>query len=528
VFFFFYVSLTIPIEPKIIHQPWIRSDSDEVDDEASRASSVAFVTAELAKLDAANAPDAKPAAEASAGKAKDAPKPAPAAPPAAASAAAAAAAASEEIGDLDDDEPLPEAAKTGLDPAAAGDTIRVQRADPNSPLYSATKFEELGLHEPILKGVYGMKFVVPSKIQGLSLPLILSTPRTDLVGQAQSGTGKTACFVLGMLQTVDVSVKAPQCMCLCPTRELARQVMSVLRELAKYTEVTTQLVLKEERIQRGQRIGKQIIVGTAGTIILYIQKRVLAVDQMRMLVLDEADEMVALQGQGDSSGKIRKLLPKTTQTLLFSATFPPEVEKLVGRMVRNPNSIRVERDKLTVDAIKQLYVDCGSQDKKFPYLSDLYAMLTIGQSVVFVQTRATGDDVARRMTEEGHSVSLLHGKLEPAQRDEVIDRFREGKSKVLITTSVLARGVDIAGVTFVVNYDVPVDGNGRPDPETYLHRIGRSGRFGRKGTALNLIGSAQEKSALDAIMKVYGRECELLPVDDGEGRLERYIKESMG
>lgn len=193
-----------------------------------------------------------------------------------------------------------------------------------------------------------------------------------------------------------------------------------------------------------------------------------------MLVLDEADEMINAQGQGDAALTIRKLLPRAVQVLLFSATFPPGLDKYVEKFTSKPNRITVEREKLTVDGIKQLLVECATEEKKFSVLSDIYATMTIGQSIVFVTTRATAAELARRMTAAGHMVSVLHGDLNTAERDRVIDEFRAAKSRVLITTNVLSRGIDIRGVTLVVNFDIPTkreDGGQGPlvaDPEAYL------------------------------------------------------------
>ncbi len=458
-------------------------------------------------------------------------EPAAAAAAAASPAAAAAAAAPAAAAAADDDEPLPAVNLTGLDPESVNDAVRVMQADPTSPLYSAKSFEELNLTPALLKGVYGMKFVKPSKIQEVSLPLVLANPRKDFVGQAQSGTGKTACFTLSMLSTVDEAVQSPQCICVGPTRELARQIMSVVLEMSKFTRITTKLLVKEEAVSKGQRVTEQVLVGTAGTIAGLLTRRAVDPSKVRMLVLDEADEMIRAQGQGDKSISIRKALPKSTQVLLFSATFPPEVQALLDKITREPNRITVEREKLTVEGIKQLYVDCGSDENRYRVLSDLYGALTIGQSIVFVTQKATADSVAHRMVAEGHAVSVLHGNLLPAERDAVIDEFRSGKSKVLITTNVLSRGIDIKGVTLVINYDLPVltfpDGRVLgADPESYLHRIGRSGRFGRKGVAINFIFDGHSKRIMADIESVYKIKIEQISTDDEE-KLEKFVKEAM-
>eukprot|EP00163_Fabomonas_tropica_P007734 TRINITY_DN1740_c4_g1_i1.p1 TRINITY_DN1740_c4_g1~~TRINITY_DN1740_c4_g1_i1.p1 ORF type:complete len:262 (+),score=85.53 TRINITY_DN1740_c4_g1_i1:196-981(+) len=233
-----------------------------------------------------------------------------------------------------------------------------------------------------------------------------------------------------------------------------------------------------------------------------------------MFVLDEADVMLDQQGLGDQTIKIKKTLPKDVQVLLFSATYAKRVREFATKVVPNPSIITVKREKLSVSGIRQFYIKCGTEEQKLQLLGDIYAFLTIGSSIIFVQTRKAAQHIHKVMTDDGHTVSLLHGAdMETSERDRTLDNFRLGKTKVLITTNVLARGIDIMSVTLVVNYDVPVDRQGNADPETYLHRIGRSGRFGRKGVAINLIDNQKSMDVLNEIAAHFKKEIKEIPND---------------
>ncbi|KAI5963387.1 DBP5 [Candida theae] len=389
------------------------------------------------------------------------------------------------------------------------------QADPNSPLYSVKSFDELGLKPELLKGLYAMKFNKPSKIQEKALPLLISNPPKNMIGQSQSGTGKTAAFSLTMLSRVDENIKEPQAICLAPTRELARQTMEVITTMGKFSSITTQLVVPES-VPRGQNVHAQIIVGTPGLVNDLVNRRHIKVDQVKVFVLDEADNMLDAQNLGDQCVRLKKRIPQTAQLVLFSATFPVQVRKYAERFVPNANSLELKQEELNVSGIKQLYMDCNSEEHKFEVLCELYGLLTIGSSIIFVEKKETSEKLWHRMRQEGHKVSLLHGSLQAGDRDRLIDDFREGRSKVLITTNVLARGIDIASVSMVVNYDLPVTGPQREaDPSTYLHRIGRTGRFGRVGVSVSFVASAHDLKVLQDIQAYFGGiEMTRVPTDD--------------
>ncbi|ETW04164.1 hypothetical protein H310_04516 [Aphanomyces invadans] len=404
-------------------------------------------------------------------------------------------------------------------------TLDIVRSNPNSHLYSAVSFEELNLPENLLKGVYAMKFAKPSKIQTVALPMILTEPPENLIGQAQSGSGKTATFVLGMLyRATKDTTKRVQSLCLAPTRELARQIMAVVTVMGSFCGIETFLAIPGNEVEKGQHIHAQIVVGTPGRVESLVKKRTLDLSNLKIFVLDEADVMIDESGMRDRSLAIKKMIKNPAcQILLFSATYADDVREFAEKMVPNHNTILVKKERLSLDEIKQFWIDCKSQAHKAEVLSDLFGLLNVGKSVIFVQARETAKKVTALMREKGHKVGILHGAdMAKEVRDQVLDDFRLGTTKVLITTNVLARGIDVLGVSLVINYDIPVNREGQPDPETYLHRIGRTGRFGRKGAAINFVCDIKSKMDLAFIENYYQKKIEEAPVDDLEA-LEKML-----
>lgn len=385
------------------------------------------------------------------------------------------------------------------------DRLRVIQSDASSHLSSARTFQELNLPKYLLDAIFEMGFERPSAIQEEALPRILANPPRNIIGQAQSGSGKTAAFVIGMLYRIKIDTPAtPQALCITPTRELAVQIVNkcIQPMAAHMTGLKVQLALAGDQIERGQKVQAHLIVGTPGKVVDWLKRRTIDSKNIKVFVLDEADNMVAEGGHRANSLSAKKTMPRKCQSLFFSATFPPEVVEFATKMVQNPDKILIAAgpEFLVLDVIKQIWIDTQSYDGgKLSFLSDIYSLLTIGQSIVFVGTKKDANNVHRTLTEEGYSCSLLHGKVENEERDATMEAFRNGESNVLITTNVLARGVDVDNVCLVVNYDVPVDKDGNPDFETYLHRIGRTGRFGRKGTAINLISDQRSIEILAAI-----------------------------
>lgn len=383
--------------------------------------------------------------------------------------------------------------------------LKVIQSDTSSHLSSARTFQELNLPKHLLDAIFEMGFERPSAIQEEALPRILATPPRNLIGQAQSGSGKTAAFVIGMLYRINVDNPATtQALCVTPTRELAVQIVNktIIPMAAHMNGLIIKLALGGERIERGQTVAAHVVVGTPGKIVDWLKRRLINPRTIKVFVLDEADNMVSEDGHRANSLLVKKTMPKSCQSLFFSATFPNEVVDFATKMVFNPDKILIEAgpEFLVLDVIKQLWIDTqGYEGGKLQFLIDIYSLLTIGQSIVFVGTKREADDVHKALEDNGYSCSVLHSQIEAADRDSTMEAFRKGESSVLITTNVLARGVDVDNVCLVVNYDVPIDKDRQPDFETYLHRIGRTGRFGRKGTAINLVSDQHSIEVLAAI-----------------------------
>ncbi|XP_024231920.1 ATP-dependent RNA helicase DDX19A isoform X3 [Oncorhynchus tshawytscha] len=379
--------------------------------------------------------------------------------------------------------------------------VEVLQRDPKSPLYSVKTFEELRLKDELLRGVYDMGFNRPSKIQENALPMMLAEPPQNLIAQSQSGTGKTAAFALAMLSHVDPANKWTQCLCIAPTYELALQTGKVIEQMGKfYPEVKLAYAIRGNKLDRGTKLQEQIVIGTPGTVLDWCSKlKIIDPKKISVFVLDEADVMIATQGHQDQSIRIQRMLPNECQMLLFSATFEDSVWKFAERVVPDPNIIKLKREEETLDTIKQYYVLCNDKDEKFTALCNIYGAITIAQAMIFCHTRRTAGWLSAELTKEGHVVALLSGEMTVEQRATIIERFREGKEKVLVTTNVCSRGIDVEQVSVVINFDLPIDKDGNADNETYLHRIGRTGRFGKRGLAVNMIDSKHSMNILNQI-----------------------------
>nr|CAH7742771.1 unnamed protein product [Callosobruchus chinensis] len=401
-------------------------------------------------------------------------------------------------------------------------SVEVQRKDPKSPLYSIKAFEALNLTPNLLKGVYGMGFNAPSKIQETALPTLLADPPQNLIAQSQSGTGKTAAFVLAMLSRVDVSKSYPQVLCLSPTYELAVQTGEVAAHMAKFCpDIEMKFAVRGEEVPRGTKLTEHIIIGTPGKVLDWSLKfKVFDLKKITVFVLDEADVMIDQQGHQDQCIKIHKNLSTTCQMMFFSATYDQEVMEFAEHIVKNPIIIRLKREEESLDNIKQYYVRCSNKQEKYSAVTNIYGTVGVGQAIIFCHTRRTAAWLSERMSKDGHAVAVLSGDLTVEQRINVLDRFRGGREKVLITTNVLSRGIDVEQVTIVVNFDLPVDINGKADCETYLHscfsRIGRTGRFGKSGIAINLVDSEESMAVCKTIEKHFNKKIHYLNAEDSD------------
>jgi len=364
---------------------------------------------------------------------------------------------------------------------------------------------------PILESLtLEMRFEKPSEIQASTLPLILDGH--NVIAQAQSGAGKTIAFVIGMLAKINLSQHRPQALCLTPTRELANQILSdAVRPLSSRLKVTYEDALPGREVAAGDICRSQVIVGTPGTVKRWVTKGYLDPASINIFVLDEADKMVEEKALGADTIAIRKKLHPSVQILFFSATYSKPILAFARTVV--PRAYLVtprSTEELVLDVIFQVRMDVNKcRGGKLQVLKDIYDFMTLQQSIIFVEMKRNADSVARMMIESGFEVSVLHGDLLPEERDKVMDDFRAGRTKVLITTNVLARGVDVPAVAVVVNYDLPVQRIGTnisADEATYLHRIGRCGRFGRRGTAINFLETPQDFNLMIDIEKHYSPE----------------------
>jgi len=276
-------------------------------------------------------------------------------------------------------------------------------------------------------------------------------------------------------------------------------------QLAKYTRVKILLDVPDEKLPL--KITQQIVIGTPGRIFNAVDKNKLNTGGLRIFVLDEADAMLDLQGQREQSTRIKRKIPQSCQICLFSATYNNQVKEFSQQFVPKPhNSVFIEPEKLSVDQLTQTFIDCGTSENRMQVLSDIFACVSVGQTIIFTHTRHAAKSIYEFMINAGHEVSLLHGNdMPPKMRDKVIENFRNGKNRILISTNVLARGIDVLQVSLVINYDIPMTNTYQPDPETYLHRIGRTARYKNPGLAINLVYDSASKTNLQIIQQHFNR-----------------------
>eukprot|EP00758_Cryptobia_borreli_P015653 Tbor_TRINITY_DN6043_c2_g4::TRINITY_DN6043_c2_g4_i1::g.11020::m.11020/K13025/EIF4A3, FAL1; ATP-dependent RNA helicase len=369
-------------------------------------------------------------------------------------------------------------------------------------------FDDMPLHASLLRGIYSYGFEKPSAIQQRAIvPMIKGG---DIIAQAQSGTGKTGAFSIALLQRIDFRHYNLQGLVLAPTRELAIQTYTVIGQIGDYISEGhtfchtfvggTRVVEDIKKIETGCIVA----VGTPGRVADLIKRGALQSNKLRTMVLDEADEMLS-QGFQEQVYAIFRFLPKDIQVALFSATVPDNVLEIAQKFMRTPTRILVKRESLTLEGIKQFYV-AVEEDDKLDALMDLYESVSIAQSVIFANTRRKVDWIAKNLNDNSHTVSSMHAEMVKCDRDKVMATFRSGSSRVLVTTDLVARGIDVHHVNIVINFDMPANN------ENYLHRIGRGGRYGRKGVAINFV-SSRDHVLLKAIEEHYHTQIEELPLD---------------
>lgn len=370
---------------------------------------------------------------------------------------------------------------------------------------SVETFDELNLKEELLRGIYGYGFEKPSIIQQKAiLPIIQGR---DVIAQAQSGTGKTAAFAIGTLQLIDKEKDDVQCLVLSPTRELAQQTAGVYRFLSEFLDIKVHLLIGGTKVTADMdklKEGPQIVVGSPGRVLDLINRKRLNLSYLQNFVLDEADEMLS-KGFIDKVKEIIKLIPSTAKILLFSATMPKPIVEMTNLFMKDPAKILIKDEELSLEGIKQYYVYLKKEDK-LDVLFQLYRGIEIAQAIIYCNTIKTVNAVSKELSEKGHMISAIHADMSQMERDKVMREFRNGTTRVLVCTDLLARGIDVYQVSLVINYEMP------KQKETYIHRIGRSGRFGRKGNAINFV-TPQEKDDLENIQKFYSTTIEALPTD---------------
>ncbi|XP_028314939.1 eukaryotic initiation factor 4A-I-like [Gouania willdenowi] len=368
-------------------------------------------------------------------------------------------------------------------------------------------FDEMNLHEDLLRGIYAYGFEKPSAIQQRAI--LPSIKGYDVIAQAQSGTGKTATFAISILQQINVDLKATQALILAPTRELALQIQKVVLAMGDYMGVSCYSCIGgtsiHNEVLKLQAKTPQIVVGTPGRVFDMLTRKKISSQNIKMLVMDEADEMLSV-GFKDQIYDIFQKLPSSTQVVLLSATMPADVLEVTKKFMRDPVRILVKKEEMTLEGIRQFYINVEKEEWKLDTLCDLYEALTVTQAVIFINTKRKVDWLTEKMHARDFTVSALHGDMAQKERDLIMREFRSGSSRILITSDLLARGIDVQQVSLVINYDLPTN------RESYIHRIGRGGRFGRKGVAINLV-TKDDQHILKNIETFYNTVVEEMPMN---------------
>ena len=346
-----------------------------------------------------------------------------------------------------------------------------------------SNWDELDLHEDILRGIYNYGFEKPSPIQCKAIKPIID--KFDIIAQAQSGTGKTATFCIGTLARIDVTKNATQAMIMAPTHELSKQITNVIQSLSSMMNgIRIQTIIGGGSINVNAETMNasppHIIVGCPGRIQDLIKRKYINVSSIKIVVLDEADEMLST-GFKDQIYNIFKFFNKHIQIVLFSATLPPHIHDITSRLMHNPVTINVARESLTLEGIKQYYIAINDDREKYQVLKELYNLISVSQCIIYCNSVKRVIDLTDAMREDTFPVCCIHSNMTANERECAFEEFKSGAARVLISSNVTARGIDIQQVSVVINFDIP------RDIQTYLHRIGRSGRWGRKGTGINFI-----------------------------------------
>jgi translation initiation factor 4A len=364
----------------------------------------------------------------------------------------------------------------------------------------AETWDELNLSMNTLRGIYSAGFEKPSPIQKQAIPAVMQGK--DVLAQAQSGTGKTGAFCISTMERCTVE-KVAQALILSPTRELAMQTQAVFDQLCKQTGLKTKLLIGGQMIDRDARSDEQVLIGCPGRVLDMMGRRMFDPSTIKIAVLDEADEILTQGFQPQLKSILTQLSPEA-QIVMFTATVSPELDDISSKIMRDPMKILVKQEMMTLEGISQFFVSFESDHDKTLALKDLYEGISVSQSIIYCNSVKRVIDLYHSMKQSNFPVCCIHSEMEREDRNSAYDEFKNGKYRVMISSNVTARGLDVQQVSVVVNYDIPKDAH------TYLHRIGRSGRWGRKGVAINFV-TKYDVEKMRSIEKYYSTEIKELP-----------------
>lgn len=395
-------------------------------------------------------------------------------------------------------------------PPAGGSGASAESA-PAPEMRRYPTFDDMDLPDIILRGVYSYGFEKPSDIQQKAIVPMMEG--RDLLAQAPSGTGKTGTFIIGGLTQIDTSRNEVQMVVISPTRELADQTYNVARGIGSYMGLRVHLATGGSPVSEDLAVLNparpnvpHLLAVTPGRFYDLLNRKAVNPATVRVLVLDEADQMLAARFREQIHCILGLKWPATLQVALLSATMVPEIRSVAATLLQNPVEILLEPEAVSLEGIKQYYVGLGREEEKLETLCDIYDHLSIQQATIFVNTKQKAEWLADQMKRRGFDLDFIHGEMPVEDRKRRMEDFRAARVRVLISTDLLGRGIDVQGISLVINYELPVD------RENYIHRIGRSGRYGRKGAAINLI-TPREKRAQEEIESYYGKTVLPLPVD---------------
>ena len=345
-------------------------------------------------------------------------------------------------------------------------------------------FEDMPLKENLLRGILSYGFEKPSSVQKKGIVPVIEGK--DCIIQAQSGCGKTGTFSISSLQLTDTDIKSCQIIILSPTREIADQSFIVIRNLSEFLNINISPVIGGKKLKNDEVSKSQVLVATPGRMYDMINRGIINMSTLKLFILDEADQMLN-KGFKDQIIEILKFVPQESKFAIYSATMPNDILLLTKEFMKDPLKILVKKEDLTLEGVSQYYISLETEQEKYETLCDLYKTISVGQSMIYCSSKKKVIWLSEKLSEEGYPVSSIHGDITQVDRDKIMKNFRKGETRVLITTDLLARGIDIRAVSLVINYDLP------EDMQSYIHRIGRTGRFGRKGYAINFVMKTDDK-----------------------------------